>query len=57
VQHGSENGALDRKLEGASGEEILDDRAAPRLLPQAPKQQGGADALAGKPLRVAGLDL
>src|SRR3954454_910131 len=40
-----------------SGEKILDDRTTAGLLPQAPEQQGRADALAGKPLGVAGLEL
>src|SRR4051795_5573459 len=57
VQHGGEDSALDRKLEAAPGEEILDHRAAAGLLPQAPEQQGRADALAGEPRGVAGLDL
>ena len=57
MQHGGEDGPLDRKLEAPPGEEILDDRTAPGLLPQAPEQQRRADALAGKPLGVAGLEL
>jgi hypothetical protein len=57
VQHGGEDGPLDRELEAAPGEEILDHGAAAGLLPQPPEQQGGADALAGKPLGVAGFDL
>src|SRR4051812_18841645 len=57
VQHGGEDGPLDRELEAAPGEEILDHGAAAGLLPQAPEQQGCADALAGKPLGVAGLEL
>src|SRR3954467_2915248 len=57
VQHGGEDSALDRKLEAPPGEEILDHRAAAGLLPQAPDQQGRADARAGEPRGVAGLDL
>jgi len=57
VQHGGEDGALDRELEAPPGEKVLHHRAAAGLLPQPPEQQGGADARAGKPLGVAGLDL
>src|SRR5829696_4601047 len=57
VQHGGEDGPLDRKLEAPPGKEILDDRAAAGLVPQPPEQQGCTDALAGKPLGVAGFDL
>src|SRR3954454_12613571 len=57
VQHGGEDGALDRELEAPPGQETLDDGAATSLLPQPPEQQGWADALAGKPLGVAGLEL
>src|SRR4051794_1870086 len=57
VQHGGEDSALDRKLEAPPGEEILEDRAAASLLPQPPEQQRRADALAGEPRGVAGLDL
>src|SRR3954453_931650 len=57
VQHGGEDSTLDRKLEAPPGEEILDHRAAAGLLPQAPEQQGRANALAGEPRGVAGLDL
>src|SRR4051795_10896314 len=57
VQHGGEDGPLDRKLEAAPGEEILDDRTAPGLLPQPPEQQRGADARAGQPLGIASLEL
>ena len=42
VQHGGEDGALDRELEAASGQEILDDGAAAGLLPQPPEQKGRA---------------
>ena len=57
MQHGGEDGPLDRELEAAPGEEILDDRTTAGLLPQPPEQQGRADARAGKPLGVAGLEL
>ena len=57
MQHGGEDGALDRELEAASGQEILDDRAAAGLLPQPPEQERRADALAGEPVGVAGVDL
>ena len=57
VQHGGEDGPLDRKLEPALSEQILDHGPAAGLLPQPPEQQRRADALAGKPLGVAGLDL
>jgi hypothetical protein len=57
VQHGGEDGPLDRKREAAPGEEVLHHCAAAGLLPQAPEQQGRADARAGQPLGVAGLEL
>src|SRR4051812_5649294 len=57
MQHGGEDRPLDRELEAPPGEEILEDRAAAGLLPQPPEQQGRADALAGEPRGVAGLDL
>src|SRR3954469_140775 len=41
----------------ANSTEILDHGAAAGLLPQPPEQQGGADARAGQPLGVAGLEL
>src|SRR4051794_18175977 len=37
--------------------EILDDGAAAGLLPQPPEQERRADALAGEPVGVAGVDL
>src|SRR4051794_6301200 len=36
---------------------MLDHRAAAGVLPQPPEQEGRADALAGEPVGVAGLDL
>jgi hypothetical protein len=45
VQHGGEHSTLDRKLELAAGEKFANDRAAAGLMPQAPEQQGWADAL------------
>src|SRR3954470_15092103 len=44
-------------LEAAPRQEILDDRAAAGLLPQPPEQERRADALAGEPVGVAGVDL
>src|SRR4051812_19696207 len=57
VQHGGEDGALDRKLEPALSKQLLDHGPAAGLLPQPPEQQRGADARAGKPRRIAGLKL
>ena len=57
MQHGSEDGALDRELEGSLRQQSLDHGPAAGLFPQAPKQQRRANALADKPLGVAGLDL
>ena len=47
VQDGGEDGALDVELEAAAGEQILDDRRAAGLLPQASEQQRAADAATG----------
>src|SRR3954470_3435730 len=44
-------------LEAAPRQEILDGRAAAGLLPQPPEQQRRADARAGEPVGVAGLEL
>ena len=57
VQHGREHRALDRELEAAPGEQVLDDGAAAGLLPQAPEQQGCSDARARELIRVAGREL
>src|SRR4051812_12581685 len=57
VQHGGEDGALDRKLEPALSKQLLDHGPAAGLLPQPPEQQRGADARAGKPRGIAGLEL
>ena len=54
VQDGGEDGALDRELEAAAGEQLLEHRPAAGLLPQPLEQQRAADALAGELIRVAG---
>ena len=41
----------------ALGQQCLDHRLAAGLLPQPPEQQRRADALAGEPIGVAGLEL
>ena len=57
VQHGGEDRALDGELEQALGQQRLDHRLAAGLLPQPPEQQRRADALAGEPIGIAGLEL
>ena len=53
VHHGQEHRAFDRELELAPGQQRFDHGLAAGLLPEPLKQQRGADALAGEPLRIA----
>jgi hypothetical protein len=48
VQHGGEDGALDRELKASAGEQLLDYRDAASLLPQSAEQQRAADATTGQ---------
>ena len=57
VQHGGEDRPLDRDLEAAPAEQVLDYRPAPGLLPQPPEQQRRTDAPAREPVGIAGLKL
>ena len=57
VQHGGENRPLDRDLEAAPAEQVLDHRPATGLLPQPPEQQRRADAPAGELVGIARLEL
>lgn len=45
MQHSQEDGALDRKLEPAIGQQVLDHRAAGAVPPEPLEQQGWPDAL------------
>ena len=47
MQHGGEDGPLDRELEAAAGEQLLDHRGAAGLLPQPAEQQQAANAATG----------
>lgn len=52
MQHGEEDGALDREFEAASGEQFMQNRAAAGVTPQALEQQRRTDALAGGTWRL-----
>jgi predicted ABC-type transport system involved in lysophospholipase L1 biosynthesis ATPase subunit len=48
VQDGQENGALDRELESAAAEQLLEHRPDAALLPQPAEQERRSDALAAE---------
>src|SRR5271169_5156456 len=47
MQRGDEHGALDRKLERALVQQIIEDRANPQPIPDPAEQQGSADPSGG----------
>ena len=47
TQRGDEHGALDRKLERALVQQIIEDRANPQPIPDPAEQQGSADPSGG----------
>src|SRR4051812_9661197 len=55
VQDGGEDRPLDRKGEGAAGEQLLDHRPAAGLLPQPAEDQGCADPACLQPRLVLGV--
>ena len=52
MQRGDEHGALDRKLERALVQQIIEDRANPQPIPDPAKQQGSADPSGGDQQRA-----
>ena len=56
MQHGQEDGTLDRKLELAISQKVFDHRSAKTVPPQPLEQQGRADALGVDRRRLALLE-